>query len=206
MGLLVDGVWHDVGTTPKERRPFRAGGQRSFRNWVTPTAAPGPTGGGGFKAEAGRYHLYVSLACPWAHRTLIFRALKRLEELISVSVVALADGRERLEVHDRRWRRPRSRASARALCTRSTPRPTRTIPAASPCRCCGTSSATPSSTTNRPRSSACSTAPSMRSAMRRATYYPRALRAGDRRAQRPHLRHRQQRRLQGRLCHHAGGL
>ncbi len=58
-----------------------------FRNWITPDGSPGPTGVGGFSAEPGRYHLYVSYACPWAHRTLIFRALKGLENAISVSVV-----------------------------------------------------------------------------------------------------------------------
>ena len=59
-----------------------------FRNWVTADGAPGPTGEGGFAAEAGRYHLYVSLACPWAHRTLIMRALKGLQSLVDVSVVS----------------------------------------------------------------------------------------------------------------------
>lgn len=58
-----------------------------FRNWVTADGSPGPSGEGGFKAEPGRYHLYISHACPWAHRTMIFRALKGLEDLISVSVV-----------------------------------------------------------------------------------------------------------------------
>jgi len=58
-----------------------------FRHWITPDGSPGPTGEGGFAAEPGRYHLYVSLACPWAHRTLIFRALKSLQDLITVSVV-----------------------------------------------------------------------------------------------------------------------
>ena len=58
-----------------------------FRHWITPDGAAGPTGNAGFKAEAGRYHLYVSLACPWAHRTLIFRKLKGLEGMIDVSVV-----------------------------------------------------------------------------------------------------------------------
>ena len=58
-----------------------------FRNWVTADGSPGPSGEGGFIAEPGRYHLYVSYACPWAHRTLMFRALKKLENIISVSVV-----------------------------------------------------------------------------------------------------------------------
>src|SRR3546814_4215362 len=61
--------------------------QSQFRNWITADGTPGPSGRGGFKAEAGRYHLYVSYACPWAHRTLIFRKLKQLEDLVSVSVV-----------------------------------------------------------------------------------------------------------------------
>ncbi len=59
----------------------------SFRNWITPDGSPGPTGEGGFKAEPGRYHLYVALICPWASRTLIGRKLKKLDDIISVSVV-----------------------------------------------------------------------------------------------------------------------
>lgn len=87
MGLLVDGQWHDqwYDTKASGGRFIRSASQ--FRNWVTTDGSAGPTGKGGFKAEAGRYHLYVSLACPWAHRTLIFRALKKLENIISVSVV-----------------------------------------------------------------------------------------------------------------------
>ena len=78
-------------------RPLRPSRDTQFRNWVTADGSPGPTGEGGFKAEPGRYHLYVSLACPWAHRTLIFRKLKKLTDAISVSVVEphmLADGWE----------------------------------------------------------------------------------------------------------------
>lgn len=87
MGLLVDGKWHDhwYDTKANDGRFVRSASQ--FRNWVTLDGSAGPSGTGGFKAEPGRYHLYVSLACPWAHRTLIFRALKKLENVISVSVV-----------------------------------------------------------------------------------------------------------------------
>ena len=87
MGLLVDGVWQDkwydtASTGGRFQRTTTA-----WRNWVTPDGAPGPTGTGGFAAESGRYHLYVCLACPWAHRTLIFRALKGLTPHIDVSAV-----------------------------------------------------------------------------------------------------------------------
>jgi putative glutathione S-transferase len=87
MGLLQDGKWVDqwYNTEKSEGRFLRT--VAGFRNWVTPDGAPGLSGDGGFKAESGRYHLYVSLACPWAHRTLIFRKLKGLEEMISLSVV-----------------------------------------------------------------------------------------------------------------------
>lgn len=87
MGLLVDGVWHDqwYDTKASDGRFVRSVSQ--FRNWITADGSAGPSGESGFKAEAGRYHLYVSLACPWAHRTLIFRALKKLENVISISVV-----------------------------------------------------------------------------------------------------------------------
>jgi glutathionyl-hydroquinone reductase len=88
MGLLVDGVWQD------HDRDIAGGGgtfartNSTFRNWVTPDGGPGPSGIGGFAAARGRYHLYVALSCPWAHRTLIFRALKQLENVISLSVVS----------------------------------------------------------------------------------------------------------------------
>lgn len=88
MGLLVDGEWQDkwYDTSKSGGRFERSKSQ--FRNWVTADGSAGPTGQAGFKAESGRYHLYVSFACPWAHRTLIFRKLKGLEEHISVSAVA----------------------------------------------------------------------------------------------------------------------
>src|SRR5829696_2160273 len=87
MGLLVDGVWQDSWYDTGKTGGRFVRQESQLRNWVTPDGAAGPTGEGEFKAEAGRYHLYVSLACPWAHRTLIFRKLKNLEESISVSVV-----------------------------------------------------------------------------------------------------------------------
>ncbi|MGX5775022.1 glutathione S-transferase family protein [Methylorubrum zatmanii] len=88
MGLLVEGVWHDKGyDTAKSGGRFERSAA-AFRNWVTADGSPGPSGEGGFKGEAGRYHLIVSLACPWAHRTLILRRLKGLEEAITVSVVS----------------------------------------------------------------------------------------------------------------------
>jgi len=87
MGLLIDGVWHTE--EPKADAPADGSFARkeaAFRNWVTPDGRPGPSGHDGFAASAGRYHLYVSLACPWAHRVLIMRALKGLEQIIHVSV------------------------------------------------------------------------------------------------------------------------
>ena len=87
MGLLINGVWHDQWYDTKSTGGRFVRQESAFRNWITPDGAPGPTGVGGYKAEPGRYHLYVSLACPWAHRTLIFRKLKGLEGVISVSVV-----------------------------------------------------------------------------------------------------------------------
>jgi putative glutathione S-transferase len=87
MGMLVDGVWHDVWYDTKETKGHFKRQPSQFRNWITADGSAGPSGNGGFKAEADRYHLYVSLACPWAHRTLIFRELKKLQGLITVSVV-----------------------------------------------------------------------------------------------------------------------
>jgi putative glutathione S-transferase len=87
MGLLVDGVWYDKGYDTEshggqfEREPT------TLRNWITADGSPGPSGEGGFPAERGRYHLCVSYACPWAHRTIIFRKLKGLEDAISLDVV-----------------------------------------------------------------------------------------------------------------------
>jgi len=87
MGLLVDGQWQDQWYDTKASGGRFIRKESAFRNWVTPDGAPGPSGEGGFAAEAGRYHLYVSLACPWAHRALIMRARKGLEKAIGLSVV-----------------------------------------------------------------------------------------------------------------------
>jgi putative glutathione S-transferase len=87
MGLLVDGVWKDDRYDTKSTGGRFKRQQSAFRNWITADGSAGPRGEGGFRAEAGRYHLYVSYACPWAHRTLIFRKLKGLEDMIGVSVV-----------------------------------------------------------------------------------------------------------------------
>jgi putative glutathione S-transferase len=95
MGQLVEGEWHDTWyDTSKTGGKFERS-TAGFRNWVTADGSAGPSGESGFKAESGRYHLYVSLACPWAHRTLIFRALKGLEDHIAISIVhpeMLSDG------------------------------------------------------------------------------------------------------------------
>lgn len=87
MGQLVEGVWHDVWYDTKSTGGAFKRTEATFRNWITTDGSAGPSGDGGFKAESGRYHLYVSYACPWAHRTLIFRALKGLTAHISISAV-----------------------------------------------------------------------------------------------------------------------
>ncbi|PVA06347.1 glutathione S-transferase family protein [Thalassorhabdomicrobium marinisediminis] len=87
MGQLVDGTWHDVWYDTKSTGGAFKRSTAKFRNWITADGSPGPTGEGGFKAESGRYHLYVSYACPWAHRALVFRKLKGLEDHIGISAV-----------------------------------------------------------------------------------------------------------------------
>ena len=87
MGVLIDGQWQRSDHLAKTENGAFVRPDSTFRHWITPDGAPGPTGKGGFKAEAGRYHLYISLACPWAHRALIFRQIKGLQDMISLSVV-----------------------------------------------------------------------------------------------------------------------
>lgn len=87
MGLLVDGNWQDKWYDTKSTGGHFVRSQTQFRNWITNDGSLGPTGDKGFKAESGRYHLYVSLACPWASRTLMMRKLKGLEDHISLSIV-----------------------------------------------------------------------------------------------------------------------
>ncbi len=87
MGLLVEGQWHTDWYDTKSTGGKFVRKDAHFRNWITADGSAGPSGIEGFKAEMDRYHLYVSLACPWAHRTIIFRALKGLEKMLPVSVV-----------------------------------------------------------------------------------------------------------------------
>ncbi len=87
MGILVNGEWRRDDDTEVEDRAFKRA-TSNFRDWITADGSPGPDGAKGYPAESGRYHLYVSYACPWAHRTIIFRALKGLEEHIGMSVVS----------------------------------------------------------------------------------------------------------------------
>lgn len=87
MGQLVDGVWHDTWYDTDSNGGAFKRGTSAYRNWITADGSAGPSGEGGFAAKSGRYHLYVSLACPWAHRALVFRVLKGLQPHIGVSVV-----------------------------------------------------------------------------------------------------------------------
>jgi len=92
VGLLIDGQWHDQWYDTSDGRFKREDAQR--RNWITASGDAGPSGEGGFPAQPGRYHLYVSLACPWAHRTLILRELKQLQSLVDVSIVSWLMGEQ----------------------------------------------------------------------------------------------------------------
>ncbi len=123
MGVLVDGVWQEqepevAKADARAVRPVRTG-QTAFRNWVTPDGRPGPTGQRWLPAAAGRYHLYVSLACPWAHRTLIMRALKGLQADDPGLGDALADGGTGLDLRSPARASFRIPVTTAATCTRS---------------------------------------------------------------------------------------
>jgi putative glutathione S-transferase len=94
MGMLVDGRWHDVWYDTKKTRGRFVRSESQFRNWITPDGSAGPTGKSGFRAERDRYHLYVSFSCPWAHRTLIYRTLKGLEDFLPLSAVNTYMGKD----------------------------------------------------------------------------------------------------------------
>ncbi len=94
MGMLQEGKWIDQWYDTKESKGRFVRKDASFRNWVTRDGMPGPSGEGGFVAEPDRYHLYISHACPWAHRTMIFRSLKGLGDMISLSVVNWMMGKD----------------------------------------------------------------------------------------------------------------
>ena len=107
--MLVDGKWADAWQ-PVQAADAKGGFVRqisSFRCWVTPDGAAGPTGQGGFRAESGRYHLYAALVCPWATRVLIARKLKRLEDVVSVAIVEPALTDQGWRFGDGFGRRPR---------------------------------------------------------------------------------------------------
>src|ERR1700757_511041 len=87
MGLLVDGTWQDEDHIGRTQNGHFIRPSTRYRNWITASGEAGPTGEGGFPAARGRYHLYVALACPWAHRTVIMRELKGLNDVVSLSVV-----------------------------------------------------------------------------------------------------------------------
>lgn len=108
MGLLVDGTWQDEWYDTESTGGRFKRTTTTYRNWITPDGNPGPDGQTAFEAEPGRYHLYVSLACPWAHRTLIARKLKKLEDVISLSVVDYHMGEEGWVFSERRGAIPDS--------------------------------------------------------------------------------------------------
>ena len=86
MGLMINGKWDNDATIPSDARGHFIREASKFRHWITADGSPGPSGDGGFKAEPHRYHLFVSPSCPWAHRTMIMRRLKHLEDIISISI------------------------------------------------------------------------------------------------------------------------
>jgi putative glutathione S-transferase len=86
MGYMLEGTWKNDDRIPADARGHFQRAESQFRHWITADGSPGPSGSGGFRAEPGRYHLFVSYSCPWAHRTIIFRKLKKLEDVVSMSL------------------------------------------------------------------------------------------------------------------------
>ncbi len=202
MGLLVDGHWQDTWYETRDGRFERQ--DSLFRNWVTADGAPGPTGEGGFEAEPGRYHLFVSLACPWAHRTLIMRSLKRLQPMIGVSVTHWLMGEQGWSFEPGEGVIPDPVLGAghlHQLYVAAVPHYTGrvTVPVL------WDRQRAPSCPTRAPTSCACSTGV-RRGGCRTRRLFPGGAAAGDRRGQRARLRHGQQRRVPRRLRHHAGRL
>ena len=128
MGLLVDGKWQDrwYDTDSSGGRFERE--ESSFRHWITADGSAGPSGEGGFEAKPGRYHLYASYACPWAHRVLIYRSLKGLEDMIGVSFVHWFMGEDGWTFEPDEDGIVGDGCSARTTFARSTPRPDPTPP------------------------------------------------------------------------------
>ena len=156
--MLVDGkwieTWQPVQKADEKGRFVRQ--VSSFRNWITPDGSAGPTGTGGFRAESGRYRLYVALTCPWASRTLIARKLKGLDAAIPVTVVNPVIGEEGWRFGGYPGAEEDPLFGARHLhevYTRAAPQFT----GRATCRCCGTRSGTRWSTTRARISCACST-------------------------------------------------
>src|SRR5438093_676802 len=98
MGLMIDGKWDNDATNPSDARGYFIREASRFRHWITPDGKPEHPGEGGFEAEANRYHLFVSPSCPWAHRTIIMRKLKRLEGIVSISLADRPHQRFRLQL------------------------------------------------------------------------------------------------------------
>ena len=128
MGKLIEGKWHDVWYDTKKSEGRFVRKDASFRSWVTVDGAAGPSGDAGFKAERDRYHLYVSYACPWAHRTLIFRKLKALEGMVSVSVVHHFMGSQGWGPSNPAPASSPTRSTTPATCTRCTKKQTPPTP------------------------------------------------------------------------------
>ena len=203
MGSLVDGVWQQDGDRTKDGHFIRP--TPRFRNWVTPDGSAGPSGEGGFAAEAGRYHLYVSLACPWAHRTIIFRKLKGLENVISMSVVSpdmLKDGWTFNKDEGSSGDEVNGKSKLSEIYLLADPRYTGRV---------SVPVLWDKQRKHNRQQRVVRNHPHAEFGVRRLHQYPHRLLSGksarrDRPDQRPRLSEHQQRRLSRRLCHRASGL